>query len=112
MSVLFLASISGFYTYHIAKHINNMDVRDDETIPDDDCESIVRIFPNKDDPQTYRIQTITNKTVNSLTNLWENKDKYNNKSREEYFKLISWNKWKEKWKNITTQFNNLQIDCN
>ena len=55
-----------------------MDVRDDETIPDDDCESIVRIFPNKDDPQTYRIQTITNKTVNSLTNLWENKDKYIN----------------------------------
>lgn len=44
--------------------------------------------------------------------IWENRDKYNNKSREEYFKLISWNKWKEKWENITTQFNNLQIDCN
>ena len=29
--------------------------------------------------------------------VWENKEKYFNKSREEYFKIISWERWSERW---------------
>ena len=32
--------------------------------------------------------------------IWENRDIYFNKSRQEYFKMISWDKWTEKWENI------------
>lgn len=44
--------------------------------------------------------------------IWKNKDKYNNKSREEYFKIISWEKWRNLWYKIVHDFSikNLQKD--
>ena len=57
----------------------------------------------------------TNMDINLISNkinyIWENKEYYLNKSREEYFKLISWNKWEKKWNYaINELFKNLQKD--
>ena len=38
--------------------------------------------------------------VEKLEYMWENRDIYFNRSRQEYFKMISWDKWTEKWENI------------
>jgi hypothetical protein len=32
--------------------------------------------------------------------IWENKERYFNKSREEYFRLINWEKWESEWKKL------------
>ena len=35
-----------------------------------------------------------------IKKIWKKKEKYFNKSREEYFKIICWKDWKSKWNNI------------
>ena len=35
--------------------------------------------------------------------IWENKERYFNKSRKEYFRLINWEKWESEWKIIINQ---------
>ena len=32
--------------------------------------------------------------------IWENKERYFNKSRQEYFRLINWEKWESEWKKL------------
>jgi len=56
-----------------------------------DKDSFVGLSWNKLD-----IENITEK----LRYIWEKKEEYFNKSRKEYFKIISWNKWCDKWKEI------------
>ena len=36
--------------------------------------------------------------------IWNNKKRYQNKSREEYNRFISWDRWEKEWKNLVSKF--------
>jgi len=38
--------------------------------------------------------------ANKVKYIWKKRKEYFNKSREEYFKIISWKIWEEKWKQL------------
>jgi len=64
----------------------------------------VGIMENEVNKITFVDLSWNNLDVNLICNkikyIWENKKDYFNKSREAYFKITSWDKWKKEWINI------------
>jgi|UniRef100_A0A6C0IXG1 hypothetical protein len=64
----------------------------------------VGIMENEVNKRTFVDLSWNNLDVNLICNkikyIWENKKDYFNKSREEYFKITSWDRWKKEWNNV------------